>query len=100
MSQIRLNYRRSPLCEGKAGEICGGDRLPWVKIQNGNNYDSLKQMRWQLHLYGEATPELYRWCAEANLPLSIFSWTASHRQQYQQDNDRCLEAAQVHDIVI
>lgn len=90
MSQIRLNYRRSPLCEGKAGEICGGDRLPWVKTQYEDNYDSLKQMRWQLHLYGEATPELQRWCAETNLPLSIFSWTASHHQAGLPENSAFL----------
>ncbi|WP_312239897.1 FAD-dependent monooxygenase [Pantoea sp.] len=90
LSQIRLNYRHSSLCEGKAGEVCGGDRLPWVKTAEEDNYHSLKLMRWQLHLYGEATPALQRWCAEAPLPLSVFSWTTDHHQAGLMENGAYL----------
>src|SRR6202021_4027897 len=31
ISQTRVNYRGSSLSEGRAGEVRGGDRLPWVK---------------------------------------------------------------------
>jgi len=32
ISQITLNYRRGPLSRGAAGQIHGGDRLPWAPI--------------------------------------------------------------------
>jgi 2-polyprenyl-6-methoxyphenol hydroxylase-like FAD-dependent oxidoreductase len=31
ISQTRIHYAESPLSEGKAGELEGGDRLPWVR---------------------------------------------------------------------
>jgi hypothetical protein len=36
LSQLMINYRDSRLSKGKAGEIHGGDRLPWVKT--ADNY--------------------------------------------------------------
>ena len=33
VSQIAVNYRQSPLSEGRAGGVHGGDRLPWVRAE-------------------------------------------------------------------
>ena len=33
VSQTAVNYRESPLSEGRAGAVHGGDRLPWVNGQ-------------------------------------------------------------------
>jgi 2-polyprenyl-6-methoxyphenol hydroxylase-like FAD-dependent oxidoreductase len=74
VSQITLNYRGSPLCAGAAGEVRGGDRLPWV----GDNFDSLVAMVWQAHVYGAATPALNDWCARERLPLHVFAWRPAH----------------------
>src|SRR5438477_6604166 len=34
VSQITLNYRRTPLSVGAAGHVHGGDRLPWVRSED------------------------------------------------------------------
>ena len=46
-----------PLSEGKAGAVHGGDRLPWIR-EASENYKSLSQMIWQVHVYGTALPGL------------------------------------------
>jgi 2-polyprenyl-6-methoxyphenol hydroxylase-like FAD-dependent oxidoreductase len=73
VSQIMLNYRGCPLSVGSAGQVHGGDRLPWVDADT-NNFASLSQMRWQVHVYGEASPALTAWCMERDLPLHVFAW--------------------------
>src|SRR5438045_1524725 len=37
VSQITLNYRGCPLSAGSAGHVHGGDRLPWVSVDGGDN---------------------------------------------------------------
>jgi hypothetical protein len=37
VSQITLNYRGGPLSAGSAGQVHGGDRLPWVPISGNDN---------------------------------------------------------------
>ena len=49
LSQIRIAYRHSPLSEGKAGNIAGGDRLPW--IGDIDNFAPLTTLAWQLHAF-------------------------------------------------
>src|SRR5215467_10938657 len=44
VSQITLNYRRSPLSVGSAGHVHGGDRLPWVPSEGVDNFASLSAM--------------------------------------------------------
>ena len=62
ISQTAVNYRGSRLSEGRAGTVHGGDRLPWVKPPtNGDgqdNFTPLTSLDWQVHVYGDATPEL------------------------------------------
>jgi 2-polyprenyl-6-methoxyphenol hydroxylase-like FAD-dependent oxidoreductase len=79
VSQTMLNYRKGPLSSGQAGQVHGGDRLPWVAIDGMDNFIPLSAMDWQVHVYGVATPELSAWCAAQGLPLHIFGW----RQEYQ-----------------
>jgi 2-polyprenyl-6-methoxyphenol hydroxylase-like FAD-dependent oxidoreductase len=74
VSQITINYRHSALSEGHAGAIHGGDRLPWVSAGNVDNYEPLKAMSWQVHVYGDANAELETWCKEHDMPLHVFAW--------------------------
>ena len=65
VSQTAVNYRGSSLSEGRAGEVHGGDRLPWVETNaNGghDNFAPLTSLDWQVHVYGDAMPESGR-CA-------------------------------------
>ena len=76
VSQTAVNYRGSSLSEGGAGGVQGGDRLPWVKLdQNGeDNFAPLSSREWQLHVYGDASSELPAMCAARKLPLEVFRW--------------------------
>jgi 2-polyprenyl-6-methoxyphenol hydroxylase-like FAD-dependent oxidoreductase len=78
VSQITLNYRGCPLSEGAAGDVHGGDRLPWVSAGGSDNFASLAAMTWQVHVYGEASAALREWCADRNLPLHVFAWRPEH----------------------
>ena len=78
ISQITLNYRRGPLSRGAAGQIHGGDRLPWAPIDGVDNFDSLPTMDWQVHVYGSASAELAAWCAAQNVPLHQFDWRSEY----------------------
>jgi 2-polyprenyl-6-methoxyphenol hydroxylase-like FAD-dependent oxidoreductase len=78
LGQITLNYRRSPLSAGSAGQVQGGDRLPWVASPDGDNYQTLTALNWQVHVYGQADPDLSAWCAARGLPLSVFAWRGEH----------------------
>jgi hypothetical protein len=70
-SQIKLNYRHSPLSQGRAGKIHAGDRLPWVQYETTDNYASLQSMDWQVHIYGTANATLTN---KLNLTLHVFPW--------------------------
>jgi hypothetical protein len=78
VSQIMLNYRASPLSRGMAGQVRGGDRLPWVSAGTSDNYTPLKEIGWQAHVYGVASPELSTWCAAQRLRLHSFDWQPAH----------------------
>ncbi|HKW12829.1 MAG TPA: FAD-dependent monooxygenase, partial [Gemmatimonadaceae bacterium] len=78
VSQTMLNYRNGPLSEGKAGDVQGGDRLPWVAMDGVDNYDSLSAISWQVHVYGTAKDSLVHWCAARGIPLHAFPWAAPH----------------------
>lgn len=78
VSQITLNYRDGPLSEGTAGEVRGGDRLPWVAVNGNDNFASLTAMAWQVHVYGNASDALCEWCARHAVPLHVFDWQPQH----------------------
>jgi 2-polyprenyl-6-methoxyphenol hydroxylase-like FAD-dependent oxidoreductase len=74
VSQTTLNYRGMPLSEGVAGHVHGGDRLPWAHDSEGDNFESLKNPTWQVHVYGDTSDEMIAWCTEHHLPLQVFDW--------------------------
>jgi hypothetical protein len=78
VSQTAVNYRGSSLSEGRAGAVHGGDRLPWVKANfNGvdkDNFAPLASLDWQVHVYGDAAPEMQAVCDGRKLPLHVFPW--------------------------
>jgi 2-polyprenyl-6-methoxyphenol hydroxylase-like FAD-dependent oxidoreductase len=74
VSQITLNYRRGPLSMASAGDVHGGDRLPWVRFGREDNFATLATMSWQVHVYGAASNELSSWCADHDVALHVFAW--------------------------
>ncbi len=74
VSQTNVNYRGSALSEGQAGSIHAGDRLPWVKLDESDNFAPLTALNWQVHVYGEATDHLKTICSDRALPLHVFPW--------------------------
>jgi hypothetical protein len=78
VSQTAVNYRGSSLSEGRAGAVHGGDRLPWVKVDGAgertDNFAPLTSLDWQMHVYGEAMPQMRTLCNERRLPLHVFPW--------------------------
>jgi 2-polyprenyl-6-methoxyphenol hydroxylase-like FAD-dependent oxidoreductase len=79
VSQTMLNYRNGWLSEGQAGEVDGGERLPWVSADGVDNYDSLSDIAWQVHVYGTPTERLANWCTAHGIPLTVFRWSAAHQ---------------------
>ncbi len=82
VSQIAIEYHESPLSEGRAGTIRGGDRLPWVPASPGeaSNFGPLASLRWQVHVYGEAPTDLRRKCEETGLETHTFDWRDEMRR--------------------
>jgi hypothetical protein len=82
VSQIDVNYRDSALSRGAAGKLHGGDRLPWVKIGQGeaDNFAALTSMDWQIHVYGHATLELRTLADGRKIPLHVFPWGPGMRR--------------------
>jgi 2-polyprenyl-6-methoxyphenol hydroxylase-like FAD-dependent oxidoreductase len=79
VSQIEVNYRHSSLCAGRAGNLCGGDRLPWVRVGTGGaefNFGALTSLAWQVHVYGEAPGDLFKTCGDRRIQLHVFDWQA------------------------
>lgn len=76
VSQLMINYRDSELSLGKAGDVHGGDRLPWVA--DANNFGPLAEPVWQAHVYGAANADLIAWCRAHDLPLHEFAWREEH----------------------
>jgi 2-polyprenyl-6-methoxyphenol hydroxylase-like FAD-dependent oxidoreductase len=80
VSQTGITYRGSPLSAGVAGAVRGGDRLPWVPLATGDNFDALQPPHWQVHVYGEVSPLLTAGCDELGLPLRVYPWSRAARQ--------------------
>jgi 2-polyprenyl-6-methoxyphenol hydroxylase-like FAD-dependent oxidoreductase len=74
VSQITLNYRGGPLSAGAAGATRGGDRLPWVRLDDGDNFAPLSAAGWQAHVYGAASDGLVDWCHGRGVALRTFPW--------------------------
>jgi 2-polyprenyl-6-methoxyphenol hydroxylase-like FAD-dependent oxidoreductase len=74
ISQMRIHYPDSSLSQGVAGEVDGGDRLPWVHDGGRSNFDPLRSLDWQLHVYGGVRKELETTCRGFHLPLHVFNY--------------------------
>ena len=75
ISQMRIHYPDSPLSDGTAGEVHGGDRLPWTGAHGADNFAPLRSLDWQAHVYGHADATLQTTCREQGLPLHVFAWS-------------------------
>lgn len=73
ISQVRINYRNTALSVGSAGEVHGGDRLPYVTDHGGDNFTPLQSMDWQIHIYGTPHPDFTSVAAALRLPLHVFA---------------------------
>ena len=80
VSQTQISYRDCAFNAGKAGQISGGDRLPWVRSGTEDNFTSLAEPEWQVHVYGTPGDAITSWCATRRLPLRIFACTQAHHR--------------------
>lgn len=80
VTQIALAYHGSPLSRGRTGQIEGGDRLPWAPAPGADNFDTLSQLDWQVHVYGTADPATRTWCQANNVALNVFRWQPAHEK--------------------
>jgi 2-polyprenyl-6-methoxyphenol hydroxylase-like FAD-dependent oxidoreductase len=76
VSQTRIEYRSSPLSQGAAGRVHGGDRLPWLAGAGAglDNFQPLGSLDWQIQVYGEAPAPLRAQAEALGLPLRVFAW--------------------------
>jgi 2-polyprenyl-6-methoxyphenol hydroxylase-like FAD-dependent oxidoreductase len=82
VSQIAINYRDSSLSEGRAGNVRGGDRLPWVTTgrtsdRGSDNFSPLTSLDWQVHVYGGAAAPIAEVCARRGMALQTFPWQSA-----------------------
>ena len=73
-----MNYRASPLSQGKAGHVHGGDRCRGSSWTASTITSELKKTAWQAQVYGAARPELVAWCADQKLGLQTFPWAPQY----------------------
>jgi hypothetical protein len=75
ISQTRIHYPDSPLSQGVAGDVHGGDRLPWTGDSAPNNFEPLRSLDWQAHLYGDKNKDIEDLCRKLYLPFHAFPWS-------------------------
>lgn len=75
ISQTHIHYPDSRLSHGSAGDIDGGDRLPWVA--DIDNFKPLQNLDWQIHVYGDAAEPVRQFARQRELSLQVFPWTDS-----------------------
>ena len=80
VSQTRISFRDCDFNQGKAGAIRGGDRLPWIKTAEGDNFAVLQSLAWQLHVYGEASPAVVEATQQLGLQLHQFPFNENARE--------------------
>lgn len=86
ISQARIHYPDSPLSQGKAGHVHGGDRLPWLGPGAEDNFAPLRSMDWQVHVYGELRGEMADGCAAMGLATHRFAWSErAHEVGFERD---------------
>ncbi len=78
-SQIRVRYRHSALSGGVAGRVHGGDRLPWVAQEGGDNFAPLTSLDWQVHVYGAARADVHDAARARRVVVHEFPWSTAAR---------------------
>ncbi|MCU1314333.1 MAG: monooxygenase, FAD-binding [Acidobacteriaceae bacterium] len=79
ISQARIRYPESPLSQGVAGRVHGGDRLPWlgegspVNFGRPDNFAPLRSLDWQLHVHGNISQDLASAARELGLATQVFA---------------------------
>ncbi|KAJ5377661.1 uncharacterized protein N7496_005070 [Penicillium cataractarum] len=80
-SQLVCCYRGSSMLSEptKGSEIVQpGDRLPWVKTERDDNFSTLHDISWQVHVYGDSPVGLEEWCKTKHVQLIVFEWDEQH----------------------
>lgn len=77
LSQTRITYRNTSMSEGRAGDIRGGDRLPWV--ESLANFAPLSEFCWQVHIYGAADPALVAVARKSGIKVFEFAYPKDAR---------------------
>jgi 2-polyprenyl-6-methoxyphenol hydroxylase-like FAD-dependent oxidoreductase len=86
ISQARIHYPDSPLSQGHAGHVHGGDRLPWLGPGENDNFIPLRSLDWQLHFYGDSERNLVSTARDAGLATHMFPWSQqAHDAGFQQN---------------
>ncbi|MBZ9673109.1 FAD-dependent monooxygenase [Mesorhizobium sp. ESP7-2] len=75
ISQAAIQYRAGPISWGTAGKISGGDRLPYVPTASSDNFEPLRSLDWQVHVYGEINSEFRTMIASTGIPIHAFAWS-------------------------
>ncbi len=81
ISQTRIRYPDSELSTGRSGGIRGGDRLPWLPIEEGDNFEPLTSVDWQLHVYGRPAKNIRHLSDRSGLPLHYTRWTGDMKKK-------------------
>ncbi|EEQ87227.1 hypothetical protein RJZ56_007293 [Blastomyces dermatitidis] len=79
LSQTQITYRGTAGVGGVAGQVHGGDRLPYTTANGADNYATLSPIAWQVHVYGTPKEEMKQWCKEKGVALHAFDWTAEYK---------------------
>jgi 2-polyprenyl-6-methoxyphenol hydroxylase-like FAD-dependent oxidoreductase len=77
ISQAAIQYRAGPISSGTAGKVSGGDRLPYVPTPGSDNFEPLRSLDWQVHVYGEVNAEFRAMLASTGIPVHAFAWSES-----------------------
>ncbi|WP_245420417.1 MULTISPECIES: FAD-dependent monooxygenase [unclassified Mesorhizobium] len=75
ISQAAIQYRAGPISSGTAGKVSGGDRLPYVVHGSSDNFQPLRSLDWQVHVYGEVNAEFRAMLASTGIPVHAFAWS-------------------------
>lgn len=78
LSQTLVSYSEGPMSQGRAGDVRGGDRLPFVATVD--NHAPLSAMVWQVHVYGAPRPDLEAWCRTQGIALHRFDFGAAEAE--------------------
>ena len=49
-----------------------------MSTETADNFSSLSNIDWQVHVYGSASVELTNYCPQRKLPLHVFAWQTDY----------------------